>query len=799
MVSISDMSTNTLCFEGINRVYRNAVVGYIRVTLGAKYPDTWEDDIRQLFVKENIEAKAKTSRNTGAVNTPIKDAADLLDVGHFSNLFEKYFEDLFLDAEKFPDRGNMPADDLRKFRQNISNWARKIKDVRDPALGHPAEVDLPPREAADMLSAAVDVLQRIDQAAAQRVERLWHHVVSNASEGVIEPVPPPKVVEASTLPSKETVAPRFIGRQTELEELRKWLKDPYSRVWLLAGDGGKGKTAIAYQFAVSILQEPPLELEAVIWLSAKARRFVQGQSVDIEVPDFTDLSSALDRVLRAYGAPDLDGKDLQSKEQECREYLSDLPALIVLDDIDSLEGDNLTATMSYFQNRTPSAKSKILLTSRRIPLGMEHTQVKGFELGSEEGIHFIDSRIEMYGLEASQFPRSTKNEVLEACDGSPLFVQDLLRLCKVGEPARAAIAKWRRDGGEVARKYALEREFEMLSEPAKKALLSFALYEGPASSPEVRAASNISEMDCHNAVQELQDWFLIPRHQLIEGVPRFSLNVNTRQLVLDVLGKSDLAGRIRSAIQAITGRSDAPPAYRQRVGQFIRHAVSQVKLDAHGDAENTISEALALYPENADLHGMLGWVYKSWRPHPRYTDARAQFSRAADLKCSNEETYRHWGDMEASQREWSSAAVAAEQGLEVIGKSQRLSFLAGLAKSRLSQDLFQQAQYSRAEQEAEEAEGHLKNAFLEMDALEQGDYQFQSKVHRAMVINYECLVRIRQRQGSSGGESHFLRLMARSLDRWRNEHPDDNHASSERQRLLHWFPSLSDYLDKEPP
>ena len=780
-----EISTNAICFEGICRVYRNAVVDHIRVTLSAKYPDDWQERVRKPFRKEweTIRKNAESARNKGLVSEPLKDPDDLLGVNHFYNLFDEHCDNLF------PGLGDMPENDRNGLRKNILDWARLIKDIRDPALGHPAEADLTPREGADLLSAAANILQRVNKDAAQEVEKLWLSVVSSAAEGILDPVQPAKVVEASTLPARETVAPRFIGRLTELEKLDVWLKDPYSRVWLLAGDGGKGKTAIAYEFAVSVLEEPPPDLEAVIWLSAKARRFVQGQSVDIEVPDFTDLGSALDGVLRAYGSPDFESKDLPGKEQECREYLSALPVLIVLDDLDSLESDNLTATMSYFLNRTPSAKSKILLTSRRIPLGMEHTQVKGFETASDEGIRFIDSRIEMYGLEAKQFPRDIKNNILDACDGSPLFIQDLLRLCIIGEPVRAAIARWRQEGGEDARRYALERELEMLSDAAKKVLLSCALYEGPASVDEIRVASNISATDCERAIQDLQSLFLIPRPQLIEDTPRFSLNVNTRQLVLDVLGESDLAGRIRSAIRQITGRSPVT------VGPYIRQAVSQAKLNKHGEAENTLWQALDLFPENAELHGMLGWVYKSWKPHPRYTDARAHFLRAADLKCSEAETYRHWCDMEASQREWSSAAVAAERGLEVIGKSQRLSFLAGFTKSRLAQDLFKQAQYSRAEQEVDKAESHLKSAFWELDDLKQGGYQFQSKVHRAMVINYEHRVRICQRQQDSRGENRFLRLMARALDRWRNEHPDDSYASSERQRLLYWFPSLNDYLD----
>ena len=783
------VSTNTICFEGICRIYRNAVVNHIRLTLKEKYPEDWNTKISKPFGHEwaQIKAAAETRRNTGELGGQLEDDAELLGVNHFYNLFQLFFDDLF------PDASNMSEKDRRQKKLSVLEWSRNIKNLRDPVIGHPAELDVGKEDAARMLDSARRILESFDPVATERIAELWESVVSVDTGSGSEAVQEQRQLESSTLPSRETVAPKFVGRRAELEELKAWLNDLHSRVWLLAGDGGKGKTAVAYEFAESILRDPPQDIEIIIWLSAKSRRFESGQTIEIKSPNFEDLNSALDWVLRAYGSPDFESKDLQEKADECRNYLSQLPALIVLDDVDTLEGGDLNSVMSYFVYNPP-ARSKVLLTSRRVPMGMLHTQIKGFELGSEEGINFVNTRIKMYGLEVDQFPRATLNGVLEACDGSPLFIQDLLRLCKVGETPTSAISKWKSEGGEAARRYALEREFEMLPLPAKKVLLTCSLYEGPASFPEVRVAADISEKDCYDAIQELQNLFLVPKPQLIEDVPRFSLNVNTRKLVIDVLGKSDIAARIRSSIGAITGQAEVTHAHRQRVGQYIRQAVTLVKLDEHTDAERTLLQASDSYPENPDLLGILGWVYRTWKPRPRYTDARAHFTRASELKVTRAETYCHWSDMERELSEWTSAASAAEKGLDTIGISQDLSFRAGLARSQLAKDLYQQAQYGRAEQEATSAQSHLSNALLDPDVVVHGRYQFQRRVHRAAVINYEHLVRICRSQQDKGRENHFLRLLARSLNRWRNEHPDDNYASSERQRLINWFPHLENHL-----
>ena len=782
------VSTNTICFEGVCRVYRNAVLEHVRKTLKSRYAEEWELQIRSTFKREweGIKTSAHLRRDTGELSAPLRDDLDVLGVNHFYNLFDKYFELLF------PAVQGLTEVERKQTKQNILHWSRTIKNLRDPVLGHPAEQDVPQQDAFMMLDSAQRVLNFInDERAAKRLAELRDSVVNGGIMLMDDMIPSARTLESGTLPPREAIAQMFVGRQSELAELNDWLADPFGRVWLLAGDGGKGKTAIAYEFAVATVQNPPSSLEIVIWLSAKSRRFEFGQFVDIENPDFWDQASAVDWVLRAYGAPDIDDMDVEAKEQECHNYLSQLPALIILDDVDSLEEKQLQDTMSFFVYRTPqSMPCKVLLTSRRYPMGMRHTQVTGFEPRSNEGRLFVDSRVQMYGLDVNQFPASVADRVLAACDGSPLFIQDLLRLCIVGESPGAAIKRWRNSDGETARRYALGREFEMLSTSAQKVLISCALHPGSASLPEIQTTTDLSDGECRLAMQELQNLFLLPQPRLIEKVPRFELNLNTRQLVMDVQGNTDQANRIKRKVDVVTGRNRSTPEYRGKIGHYIRQAVSLVKLDKHSEAEETLTRALEIYPENADLHGTLGWVYKNWNPQPKYTDAIEHFVRASDLKSSKEDTYRHWWETEKSRLEWTSAAGAAERGLENHGLSTTLSFMAGFARSQLAKELYQQTQFGRAEQEARNAEGHLKDALLQADGTGALNEMSIRRTHRAIALNYERLVRISQFQQASGKEEHFLRMLASSLERWSTDYPDDPNTRSERLRLYYWFSGL---------
>ena len=785
-------SVNTICFQAICRDYRNAVVWHVRATLSKKYPDDWEGRIQKPFQKEwdKMRQDANVRRNTGEMEAALTDDADLLSVNHFFNLFDTYFEDLF------PARDGMSDYDRKQQKQAVLNWAKTIKNLRDPVTGHPSDQDVTEADAFVMLDAAKRILDLLDVDAAQLLAKHRDDIVSRESSADDSVPGISRVLVGSVLPPRETVAPRFVGRKEELASLQEWLNDPYSRSWFLAGDGGKGKSAIAYVFAVGAMNNPPEDLQIVIWISAKVRRFEDGQSFELSETDFWDLDSALTRVLVAYGVVAYEGMTLDEKKRESLEYLTELPALIVLDDVDSLELSNAD-TMNFFLFGVAPTRSKVLLTSRRIAhYGAEAmtTQVKGFGVNSADGLEFIKSRLRMYDIDPSPFSTSVTNDILHVCDGSPLFIQDLLRLCKVGELPGTAIERWRTQDGEAARRYALQREFDMLSVSAQKVLLCCALFEGPASLPDIQLACDIHDLECRDAIQELQGLFLIPRPQIVEGVPRFTLNVNTRQLVLDVRGNTDLALRMSSAIQALTVGIESTPARRRLVGQSIRQAVSQVKLDRHEDAERTLVQALDRYPEDPDLHGNLGWVYKNWQPNPKITDARQRFERAAQFSSTSEEMYRHWSEMEVRQSEWTSAAVAAETGLAAIGSSDILSLSAGYARSRLARDLYQQTLYPRADQEARAAESHLKSALTDLDNVETGQYQLHNRVHRAIVINYEQLARISRAQRDSSGETHFLRLIANSWKRWANEHPGDLFVESEKERLLDRLPDLALHL-----
>lgn len=761
---------NAVCYMGIMRIYRNAVVQHVRATLQGRDPNNWETLITRPFAKgewQGIEAAA-TRGHLGLSVRPL-DKADLLSVNHFYNIFDSYFGDLF------PHTLHWLTEAQQETRAQVLAWAKTIKEMRDPVIGHPIENSISSDDAEKLLYAARNILAHFNASAAEEVDTL--------ADSLNEAIGIRNVLLSDTLPDREAIVPQFIGRQQELAKLNRWIRDPFSHVHYLVGDGGKGKTAIAYEFASNLALDPPRlakSLECVIWLSAKTQRFEEGQTVEIKDPDFWDLHSALSWILGAYGETDIPSSIIHMQTR-CIEWLTHLPALIVVDDVNSLHDDD---TVEFFNERVSRTPSKVLLTSRMTLYGMgsRSLQIAGFERNSIDGISFVENIIERYGLEKDLFTRSAMNDIIQTCDGSPLFIQDLLRLCKIGERPESAIRQWR-ERGESARRYALEREIEVLTPPAKRALLTCALL-GTASLSEIQVCADLSGPVCSDAVRELQSLFLMPSPSLIENENRFRLNTNTKELVLQVYQNTEAAKRVKNAIDARKGFDNIK--VRNAIGPYIRQSISLVKMDKHIDAEATLVKARSVHHEHPDLYGVLGWVYKSWKPEPRYADARIQFTRAYELRSSKEEMYKHWSEMEQNQRRFSASADAAEKGLEMVKNSTQLSFKAGLSRSKFAKNLYDQVQYDRAKQEAEKAMRHLNNSL----ANEAVNCSILRKVFRAQVFNYELLVDISQSQNVGGAEAHFLRLLAELLVRWSTECPDDPLLSHEQARLGGKFPHM---------
>ncbi len=716
-------STNALVYEAIQRKFRNAVVELIRDRLTAEYGADATSRVAGTFPSwEEIKVNAERSASTGVVQHPHDDEFAFLDVSHFTAIFNNDFDVLV------PIDG-LPAEVTTELKRQVLGFLREIKTVRDP-VSHPGDTDLDPFDALRAVDNAVRLARLFqlpslaEDLGGARSEVAILATQTLPSRGTSEPVP-------DGLPPRDTVVVDFVGRRAELAGLWEWVVDSHSRRWLLTGDGGKGKSAIAYEFATELVQNPEVEFAAVHWLSAKRRRYFEGEVVPISEPEFWNIESAIDRLLTDFGWSEHVDKPLDTKRLLLCQLVREFPCFIVVDDIDSLESDQEDA-IEFLASDLPNAGAKVLLTSRRSILGMGRSSTTVVGLNDDEADEFLDSRLALLGIEPGRISSKQRRRIIKLCEGSPLYMEDLLRLCTF-LPVSQALQSWQDHSGEKVRRYALERELEMLSPKARAVLEACCVVGGTVTAIELQHVLGEPESVVVEALSELRRHHLVPAPQLIEDVPRFSVNSNLRLLVLGTLEGTERRRKLDAAVVAVTGGDLIGKASRA-IEDYRRQAEVLLRSRQYDKAERTLKNGLDAHPNHPQLFAALGHVYARWSP-PRIADARAAWQRAYELGSKDRRVYRAWTRLEEQQREWQKMAQAAERGLSRVGSDDpELLQHAGYAASRLAQSLQASFNTPRAEQEFAKSDDLLYAAIKAGKAQGIGAH-FISRSYRAWIVN----------------------------------------------------------------
>lgn len=748
------LGNNSICYQAIQRTFRNAVVRFLRERMSRLFPQDHASRIKRIFGEDwaKAEGNANLSRQNLATNTPILDDYDLLGTNHFYNVFERYYDKLFTaEAGQSP---TLPKPVKPRFLGNL----KAIKDGRDP-LSHPVESDISFQEAQHLLYCAQEILKWMggaDEATAVAV--LASQLGTQESE---------LQVQLRRLPSEDSIYLEFVGRNLLLKELGECFSNPDNRRCLLAGDGGKGKSAAAFKF-VQNMPKSSERYQVVIWLSAKKRRFREGGVSTIESPDFTCVEDAVDCLLREYGATTDDmSKPFSARRNLLLEYLDDFPAFIVADDIDTVLDDD--QAVSLFTHEIPHTRSTVLLTSRRSIPGIRSLTVPGFDFTESE--EFIKSRIRLYGLNSAQFTASVIKRITTTTDGSPLYMDDLLRLAKVVDIGMA-IKTWEEKGGDEARKYALQREIEKLTLDARKALVAAAVQDDPISFDELKAILELSDDRLVSALSELQTLFLFPKAPAVEGEQRYQINLNTKKLVRMVEGASEFYARIDNKSKALAGK--LPTIDHGIIASLIRQAYLRLNSGQQAEAETILLRAIERYPNAPDLHGFLGYVYKR---SGRIADAREHFEKAFKLKSARVETYLQWVKLEIADREYSKAIDVADRALKILPDAYEIVERKAFALRQAGFDLYRGLHHEKATNMWTTAVDVISKSLKPPDILPAGERALNGSMYYTIVVCLDMLERFKER-------NHWLH-------RWEREHPDDPQVLMQKEYLMRKRGSLA--------
>ncbi|MEN7429424.1 RNA-binding domain-containing protein [Chromobacterium sp. TRC.1.1.SA] len=468
----------------------------------------------------------------------------------------------------------------------------------------------------------------------------------------------------NNLPDRSLICTHLIGRRDDLSNLWAWLSDDFSRVRLIAGEGGQGKTSLAYHFAMQVASNRIKPFERVVWLSAKKRQFLalSDSYRENHYIDFDNASTLFSSIALEHGAIDADLIDLSLHEllQTALTCCSTFPSFIIIDDIDSLTPDDQQRALEMGM-RIPG-KTKMLITTR-VNLSYSPDNVLVLRgLAGQEFKEYINTTRKKFDLPAIK--DSKIDHLFEVTSGSPLFTESLLRLERRGFTIDQAIKQWRGEKGLEVRKAALEREIKHLSREAKRTLFVITHFKS-ASIVELTQIVEYTEQTLGDAIQELKGLFLVSAPS-IGREARYTVDSNIGALVNEISTSLEIDhSALLDAIKR-SGRDAIGLSLQKRsgiVGQAISQAIAFQQNGDHQAALMTVTEAARKIKPNADLLLAIG-RFGLKIPSPDLEKASRSFHEAYDLGQRKPLLFTLWFETELARGNFAKSLEIAENAID---------------------------------------------------------------------------------------------------------------------------------------
>lgn len=487
---------------------------------------------------------------------------------------------------------------------------------------------------------------------------------------------------SNNLPDRSFICQNFIGRHEVLERLYTWLSDDFSCVRVLAGEGGLGKTSIAFEFAYDVAREHLGNAEAVLWFTAKKYQFraLENQFEQVSMASFSNSSELFREIACELGAtPD---EVNETPDEKLPKFLKNLtytiPSFIVIDDLDSLEINEQKRCIEICQQLSGSG-SRFLFTTRKNATASSSTAIEIQGLTAGDYAALISSWEKRLGL--STFPEKQVERLRDTSQGSPLYTESLLRLIKSGISIVDAIAKWKGFLGIEVRNAALKREVIQLSAESKKVLVTAAII-GECSFAEIKNATGFSDITLTDCVNELQSLFLISAPSIADQ-PRFKVSNTTRDLVIS-LGPELTPGftNYSERIKQERYKPKNQKANSQRVGAAINQAMALISAGNPDEALKTVDAVVAeIGRDQPDLLFMraralskLGLI--------KQDECRKTFKFAYECGQRKLRFFQLWYEVESEAHHFETAVEVCSSAVEA-GAGEKADWLINRSHSRV--------------------------------------------------------------------------------------------------------------------
>ena len=453
---------------------------------------------------------------------------------------------------------------------------------------------------------------------------------------------------------------KFVGRDTYLQKLWKWLCDPYSPTKLLSGQGGVGKTTLAREFAEDVIRSSPMGLEALIWVSAKKQIYLatEAQRRPLSHVDYNNVQTLLRKLLVELGNPP-SFVDSESTTEELIaqmvETLTIMPALLIVDDVDSLDPDQqqeVFQALIQITDRTigiSKVPSRALLTTR-LTLGAAPSQlihVTGLE--PEDFFEYVVMTAETLEVPWSVGKTSKLMQKFHrVTDGSPLFASSVLRLVKMGQTLEGALNNWQHHDGEEVRAIAFERELKRLSDSQIRTLYA-ALLLGDTTFVELQTIVQSGETLLRDNIAELHKYHLLAFASEILNSGTRLVVPNSLQVMQDIIKRSVRdSKKLEHEVERMRRNTPKSSPETPKIARTV------VALWSKGNPTEALDTALwgdKQQREDPDMKCLLASAYLKISP-PNAMQSDVEFRRAYELGCKRTDLTSLWAQAKMISEDW---------------------------------------------------------------------------------------------------------------------------------------------------
>lgn len=427
----------------------------------------------------------------------------------------------------------------------------------------------------------------------------------------------------------------LVGRSDELAQLKTMVKRGREHVITVTGEGGIGKTALALETAYAIVDDPESPFDCVLWVSLKTETLTHS-GVQVIRNAIHDIAGATQRLGAAID------EELDGTIEALAEALSGLRALIVIDNLESAQGDDVLRLYDALPDSVTylfTSRVGIGQIERRVPLGPLKEK---------------DALVLFKKLSSARAPRLARlspvatAQVLEQLRNSPLAIRWYVYSVEVGHEPVSTL----RDQRELLA-FCVQNVFDALSEVAQTALSVIDAVGRSVSFDELAILIDMPIDDLRRAAQELARGSLVVHEPDPTGglVSRLGLSAAARLFLRDRPDRHGALSKIREREEAFRRSAErrrmdgairalGPNIVRARsrsdepVVHLLDLALSQSKRGDAIAAEASLERARAINAEYWEVERVAGFIASTQR---RNEDAVVHYQSALTYCQTNEE------------------------------------------------------------------------------------------------------------------------------------------------------------------